>query len=267
LWGQPVVIDNRTGAGGNIGADMVAKAAPDGYTIGIGSIGTHAVNVSLYRKLSYHPLKDFAPVSRVAEVHEILVVHPSVPANSVKELIALARSRPGQLTFGSAGNGTPPHLAGELFKLRAGVNILHVPYKGTPLALTDLLGGQITMIFSNILSALPLVNSGKLRALGVSSLKRSHVVPDVPTISEAGLPGYQESSWYGVLAPAGTPGAVIAKLNGTIVQALKSPAALDRLAQQGAEIGTSSPEAFRDFIQSEIKRYETIIRSSGLRIE
>jgi len=265
--GQQVVVDNRSGASGIVGSEIVAKATPDGYTLLMGNVATHAVNVSLYRKLSYHPLKDFAPVSRVAEVHEILVVHPSVPANSVKELIALARSRPGQLTFGSAGNGTPPHLAGELFKLRAGVNILHVPYKGTPLALTDLLGGQITMIFSNILSALPLVNSGKLRALGVSSLKRSHVVPDVPTISEAGLPGYQESSWYGVLAPAGTPGAVIAKLNGTIVQALKSPAALDRLAQQGAEIGTSSPEAFRDFIQSEIKRYETIIRSSGLRIE
>ncbi|MBI3043371.1 MAG: tripartite tricarboxylate transporter substrate binding protein [Betaproteobacteria bacterium] len=265
--GQQVVVDNRSGASGIVGTEIVAKATRDGYTLLMGNVATHAVNVNLYRKLSYDPLKDFAPVTRVAVVHEILVVHPSVPATSVKALIALAKSKPGQLTFGSAGNGTPPHLAGELFKSLAGVNILHVPYKGTPLALSDLMGGQITMIFSNILSALPLVKSGKLRALGVSSLKRSHVAPDVPTISESGLPGYQKNSWYGVLAPAGTPNAVIAKLNGTIVAALGVPAVLDRLARQGAEIETSSPEEFRNFIQSEIKRYATIIKNSGLRVE
>jgi tripartite-type tricarboxylate transporter receptor subunit TctC len=265
--GQQVIVDNRAGASGIVGTELVAKATPDGYTVLMGNVATHAVNVSLVRKLSYHPLKDFAPVTRVAVVHEILVVHPSVPATSVKELIALARSRPGQLTFGSAGNGTPPHLAGELFKSLAGVNILHVPYKGTPPALADLLGGQITMIFSNLLSALPLVRSGKLRALGVSSQKRSAVAPDVPTIAESGLPGYQKNSWYGVLAPAGTPAGTVAKLNQAIVQALENPATRAHLAGQGAEIETGSPEEFRRFIESEIERYATIIRNSGLRID
>jgi tripartite-type tricarboxylate transporter receptor subunit TctC len=265
--GQQVVVDNRAGAGGIIGTEIVAKSAADGYTLLMGNVATHAVNVNLHKKLPYDPLKDFAPVSRVAEVPEILVVHPSVPANSINELIALAKSKPGQLTFGSAGNGTPPHLAAELFKSMAGVNILHVPYKGTPPALADLLGGQITMIFSNILSALPLVKSGKLKALGVTSLKRSSVAPNVPTISESGLQGYQENSWYGVLAPAGTPAHVIAKLNGAIVQSLKVPAVLDRLAQQGAEINSSSPAEFREFIRAEIDKYAKIIKSSGVRIE
>ena len=265
--GQPVVVDNRAGAGGIVGSEIAAKALPDGYTLLMGNVATHAINVNLHKKLSYDPLKDFEPISRVAEVPEILVVHPSIPAMSVKQLIALARSKPGQLTYGSAGNGTPPHLAAELFKSMAKVDIVHVPYKGTPPALADLLGGQITMIFSNIVSAMPLVNGGKLRALGVTSIKRSAVAPTLPTIDESGLPGFQESSWYGVLAPAGTSPAVISSLNAAIVEALKAPALRDALTRQGAEVGASTPAQFREFIRVEIERYAKIIKSSGLRIE
>lgn len=265
--GQQVVVDNRAGASGILGSEFVAKAAPDGYTLLMGNVATHAVNPSLYRKLSYDPLKDFSPVSRVAEVPEMLLVHPSVPATTVKELIAFAKTRPGELTFGSAGNGTPPHLAAELFKSMAKINIVHVPYKGTPPAMTDLMGGHITMIFSNILSALPPVNANKLKALGVTSRKRARVAPNIPTIAESGLPGFEEYSWYGVLAPAGTPSAIVTKLNGAIVQSLKSPTIVERLLQQGAEINTSSPAEFRDFIAVEIERYAKIIKSSGLRVE
>lgn len=265
--GQQVVVDNRPGASGIVGSEIVANATPDGYTLLMGNVATHAVNVNLHKKLSYDPLKSFEPVSRVAEVPEILLVHPSVPATSVKELIALAKSKPGALTYGSAGNGTPPHLAAELFKLMANVNIVHVPYKGTPPAMTDLMGGQLTMIFSNILSALPLVNGGKVKALGVTSIKRSRVAPTIPTIAESGLPGFQENSWYGVLAPAGTPPAIISTLNKAIVQALKSPALLDTLTKQGAEVSASSPAEFREFIRAEIERYAKIVKASGLRID
>jgi tripartite-type tricarboxylate transporter receptor subunit TctC len=265
--GQQVAVDDRAGASGIVGSELAAKAPPDGYTLLMGNVATHAVNVNLHKKLSYDPLKDFEPVSRIAEVPEVLLVHPSIPATSVKELIALARSKPGQLTYGSAGNGTPPHLAAELFKSMAKVNILHVPYKGTPPAIADLVGGQTTMIFSNIVTAMPLVNGGKLRALGVTSLKRSSVAPTIPTIAEGGLPGFQEYSWYGVLVPAGTPPAIISKLNFVIAEALKAPAVRDPLTKQGAEITPSTPAEFREFIVTEIARYGKIVKSSGLRVE
>jgi tripartite-type tricarboxylate transporter receptor subunit TctC len=265
--GQQVVVENRTGASGIVGTEFVANAAPDGYTLVMGNVATHAVNVSLFKKLSYDPLKDFAPISRVAELPEVLLIHPSVPARSVKELIAFAKARPGELTYGSAGSGTPTHLAAELFKSMAGVNIVHVPYKGTPPAMIDLMAGQVTMIFSNILSALPPVKAGKLRALGVSSLKRARAAPDIPTISESGLPGFYENSWYGVLAPAGTPAAVVSRLNAAVVQTLKTPAVAERIAQQGAEVTPSTPGEFRDFMRSEIERYGKIVKASGLRVD
>ena len=265
--GQQVIVENRTGASGIVGSELVANAAPDGYTLLMGNVATHAVNVSLYKKLSYDPLKDFAPISRVAELPEVLVIHPSLPAHTVKELIAFAKARPGQLTYGSAGSGTPTHLAAELFKSMAGVNIVHVPYKGTPPAMTDLLAGQVTMIFSNILSALPLVKAKKVRALGVSSLKRARAAPEIPTIAESGLPGFYENSWYGVLAPAATSPAIVTRLNTAVVQALKTPAVADRIAQQGAEVAPSSPTEFRDFMRSEIERYAKIIKASGLRVD
>ena len=265
--GQSVVVDNRAGAGGVLGSEIVAKATPDGYTLLMGNVATHAVNPNLHKKLSYDALKDFEPVSRVAEVPGILLIHPSLPVDSVKQLIAFAKSRPGQLTYGSAGNGTPTHLAAELLKSMANVNIVHVPYKGTPPALSDLLGGQITMMFSNIVSGLPLVKAGKLKVLGVTSLKRSPVAPAIPTIAESGLPGFRESSWYGVLAPVGTPSAIIATLNAAVVQALKTPAVLDRLTGQGADVNASTPAEFREFIRVEIERYGKIIKSSGIRVE
>ncbi len=265
--GQQVVVDNRAGASGVIGTQIVANSSPDGYTLLMGNVATHAVNVNLFKKLPYDPLKDFAPICLVARVPGILLVHPSVPANSIQELIALAKSKPGQLVYGSAGNGTPTHLAAELFKSLAGVNIVHIPYKGTPPALADLIGGQITMMFSNIVSGLPMVKAGKAKGLGVTSLKRASIAPDIPAISESGLPGFQEESWYGALAPLGTPLAVVARLNATIMQVLNSPAILDRFVQQGAEIVPGSPGEFREFIRSEILKYARIVKDSGLRIE
>ncbi len=265
--GQQVIVDNRTGASGIVGTELVAKAPPDGYTLLMGNVATHAVNVSLYRKLPYDPLKDFAPVSRVAELPQVLLVHPSVPATTVKELIAFAKARPGQLSYGSAGSGTPPHLAAELFKSMAGVDLVHVPYKGTPPAMTDLMGGHVMMIFSNMLSALPPVQSKRLRALGVTTLKRARAAPDIPTIAESGLPGFYEISWYGVLVPAATPPAVVAKLNGAITQALRMPAVAATIAQQGAEVTPSTPAEFGDFMRSEIARYAKVVKSSGIKVE
>ncbi len=266
-WSQQVVIDNRAGAGGNIGGEIVAKAPPDGYTMLMGFVGTHAINSSLYRDMPFDPAKDFEPVALVAMVTIILVVHPSVPVKSVKELIALAKAKPGELSFGSPGNGTPQHLAGELFDTMTSVKMVHVPYKGAVPALTDLLGGRLSLIFSSMPPALPHVQSGKLRALGVTSGARSPAAPDVPTIAQSGLPGYEVINWYGVLVPARTPRDIVGKLNAEIVRIMNLPAVKERLAAQGAETYTSSPERFADYIKKETEKWAKVVKFSGAKLD
>ena len=266
-WSQQVVIDNRAGAGGNIGSEIVAKAPPDGYTLLMGFVGTHAINSSLYRDMPFDPVKDFEPVGLVAMVTIILVVHPSIPVKSVRELIALAKARPGELTFGSPGNGTPQHLAGELFNTMAGVKMGHIPYKGAVPALTDLLGGRLSMIFSSMPPALPHVQSGKLRALGVTSAARSPAAPDVPTIAQSGLPGYEVINWYGVLVPAKTATDIVGKLNAEIVRIMNLPAVKERLAAQGAETYTSTPAQFADYIRQETAKWAKVVKFSGAHID
>ena len=266
-WGQQVVVDNRTGATGIIGTDIAARATPDGYTVIMGNVATHAVNVSLYQKLPYDPVKDFSPITLVARVPEVLVVHPSLLAATVKELIALAAKKPGSLTVGSAGYGSPPHLAAELFQLLGKVQFVHVPYKGSTPALTDLVGGQINLYFSNILSATPHVKSARLRALGVTSAKRSLVLPDVPTIAEAGVPKYEEYNWYGMLAPAGVPAPVLKKIHGDLVAVLHSPEVTQRLAADGAEVIGNTPQEFARFIRAEIDKYANVVKQRGLKAQ
>ena len=266
-WNQQVVIDNRAGAGGNIGAEIVAKSPPDGYTIFMGYVGTHAINASLYRELPFDPFKDFEPVGLVAMVTIVLVVHPSVPVKSVKELIALAKARPGQLNFGSPGNGTPQHLAGELFNTMANVKMIHVPYKGAVPALNDLLGGRLSMIFSSMPPALPHVQTGKLRALGVTSAARSPAAPDVPTIAQSGLPGYEVINWYGVLVPAKTSPEIVGKLNAEINRIMNLPDVRERLAAQGAEIYTSTPSEFAAHIRKETEKWAKVVKFSGAHID
>ncbi len=266
-WGQQVVIDNRPGAGGNIGTDIVAKAPADGYTLLMGTVGTHAINASLYAKLPFDPIKDFAPVALVASVPNVLVVNATIPATSVKELIALAKSKPGQLNFASSGNGTSIHLSGELFKSMTGTSILHIPYKGSSPALTDLIGGQTNMMFDNLPSSMGHIKSGKLRALAVTSAKRSPALPDVPTIAEAGVAGYEASSWFGVLAPAGTPKEIVAKINADIVKALGVPEIKERLSSQGAEPVGNTPEQFAAYIGTELVKWAKVVKDSGAKIE
>ncbi len=266
-WGQPVPVENRPGAGGNIGADMVAKAAPDGYTLVMGTVGTHAINMSLYSKMPYDTVKDFAPVTLVASVPNILVVHPSLPVKTVHDLIELAKSKPGQIYFASSGNGTSIHLAGELFKTMAGVNMVHVPYKGSAPAVADLLGGQVSCMFDNMPSSLPHVKAGKLRGIAVTSARRSPATPDLPTIAEAGLPGYEASSWFGILAPAGTPREIVTKLNQTIVASLQTPEMRERLSSQGAEPVGDTPEEFAAYIKSEIAKWAKVVKASGAKLD
>ena len=265
--GQPVVVENRSGAAGNIGADAVAKSAPDGYTLLMGTVGTHGINSGLYAKMPYDAVKDFAPITIVAAVPNMLVLHPSVPAKTVKELIDLAKANPGKITFASSGAGTSIHLSGELFKTMAGVDILHVPYKGSSPALTDLVGGQVNIMFDNMPSALPLVKGGRLRAIAVTTSKRSATMPDLPTMAEAGLPGFDASSWFGVLAPAGTPKDIINKLNAAIVKALGTPEMKDKLSSQGAEPIGNTPEQFATHIQSELVKWAKVIKESGAKVD
>jgi len=263
-WGQSVVVENRTGAGGNIGAEAVAKAPPDGYTLLLGNISTFAMAPSLYKKVNYDPVQSFAPITLVNTSANVLVAHPSVPAATTQALIALAKAKPGQINYASAGSGTSPHLAAELFKSMAGVDLVHVPYKGSPQALTDLLGGQTQIMFASLVSALPHIRQARLRALGVTSLKRAAALPDLPAISEAGLRGYDVSVWMGIVAPAGTPPAIIAQLNRQIGALLQSPDIRERLAVQGLEAASNSPAEFRSYIASEVRKWAVVIKQAGV---
>ena len=264
-WGQPVVIENVPGAGGSIGADKVAKAPADGYTLLMGHIGTLAVNPSLYPNLPYDPIKSFAPVAWVARVPNVLVVHPSVPAKNVKELVALAKAKPGQLNYGSGGNGSAANLASEYFKLQTGSSLLHIPYRGTAPAVTDLVGGQIQVLFTGAPAMINQIKNGQLRALAVSSPKRMDVLPDLPTVAESGYPGFEADQWYGVVAPAGTPADVVAKLNAQVNQALNSPELKSRLNAEGAIATPDTPANFGKLIAAEIARWKPVI--SGGRVK
>ena len=265
--GQPVVIENRPGAGGNIGADYVAKQPADGYTIMIASIGM-ATNKALYSRLSYDPVKDFAPVSLLAVVPNVLVVNAAKSADqSVKDVLADARREPGKLTYASAGNGTSIHLAGEMFASMAGLQLLHVPYKGSGPAVTDMLGGQVDLMFDSITSVRPHIQSGKLRALGVTTARRSSVLPDVPTIAEAGVPGYEVSPWFAVFAPAGTPEAVVSRLNQVLNSAMMQPDTLKKLEGVGAEPIGSTPQELATHLNNELDRWGQLIRERNIHLD
>lgn len=261
--GKPVVADPRPGAGGSLGAEIVAKSPPDGYTLIMGSAGSHSVNSALYPKLPYDAVKDFAPISLVSTAPNILIVHPSLPVKSVKDLVALARAKPGDLTFGSGGNGSTAHLSGELFRVLAKVNMVHVPFKGAPAAVIGVMTGEISLAILNLPPALPHVRSGKLKALGVSTAIRSSAVPDIPTIAEAGLPGYDAGTWYGLLAPAGTPGDIIARLNAELVKGLRSAEMKKRIAAEGGDVIGGTPDEFTAVIKRDIEKWTRVVAASG----
>jgi len=265
--GQPVVIDNRAGAGGNIGGALAAKAAPDGYTLFMGTVGTHAINQSLYKKMPFDPIKDFAPLTRVAMVPNLLVAHPTRPYKTVQELIAYAKANPGKVTFGSSGNGSSIHLSGELFDSMAKVDMIHVPYKGSAPAVSDLIGGQIDIMFDNMPSAIQHVRSGRLKAIAVTTAKRSPELPDVPTIAEAGVPGYEATSWFGMFAPAATPAPIVTRLNAALVKVLADPAVKKKLAEQGAEPYAEKPQQFAEFIRKESAKWSQVVKASGASVD
>jgi tripartite-type tricarboxylate transporter receptor subunit TctC len=266
-WKQPVIVDNRAGGGGIIGSELVAKAPPDGYTLLVGTVTTHAVSASLYRKLPFDPARDFAPITEFASIPQLLSVHPSIPVRSVKELVALAKARPGQFNYGTAGAGSASHMAMALFESTAKVKMVHVPYKGTGPALVDLLGGHLDLMFDVILTSLPHMQAGKLRTLGVSSLKRSAVTPDVPTIAESGYPGFEAIVWFGFFAPAGTPPEVVRKVNEDTARALRSPKMREVLAAQGLDVVASSPADFAGRVASEIAKWRKVIQETGIKLD
>ena len=264
---QTVIVENKPGAGGNIGADFVAKSAPDGYTILMGAVATHAINPTLYSHIPYDPVKDFAPVTEVAWTPNVLVVNPSLPVTSVKEFIAYAKAHPNQLNFGSGSTGSAGHLAGELFKSMAGVQMVHVPYKGAAPAMQDLIGGQIQLMFDNLASSLGQIRAGRVRALAVTTLKRSSLAPDLPTIAESGLPGFDISTWFGVFAPGGTPQPIVRKLHDEFVQALRAPDVQAKFRTLGAEPVGNTPEEFAAYIRSESQKYAKVIMASGAKVD
>jgi tripartite-type tricarboxylate transporter receptor subunit TctC len=264
-WRQQVVIDNRGGAGGNIAAELAAKAPADGHTIIIVGL-SHAANLSLYSKLNYHPVRDFTPVSQVVSIHTFLVTHPSLPVKSVKELVALAKAKPGALNYASGGNGSSPHMAMELFKGLAKVDLVHVPYKGTQ-SVIGILRGEAALLFENLISVGAHINSGKLRVLAVGASKRSSALPEVPTVAEAGVPGYDMVLWFGVLAPAGTPAAAVKTIHREIANILKVPDVRSRLAAQGADPVGTAPGEFDAFIKAEIAKWAKVVKASGLKVD
>ena len=264
--GQPVVIENRPGAGGNIAADHVAKSAPDGYTLIMGT-SSLAISQSLYKKLTYDLVQDFAPITQAVNYTNLLVVHPSAGVKSVDELLKLARAKPGSLSYGTAGNGTPPHMTGELFKAYTSVNIVHIPYKGGAPAIADLIAGQIPMMFDNVPPLLPHVRAGKIQALAVTSLARIAVLPDVPTLHELGLKDFDAVGWNGLLAPAGTPRDIVARLNTEVVRVLRIPEVRDQLTSQGADIVGNSPEQFAAWIRAEVRKWAEVVKVSGAKID
>ena len=263
--GRQVVIDNRGGAGAIIGTELAAKSDPDGYTVLMATNGSLTINPYVYANLPYDSIKDFAPISLIASAPSILVVHPSVAAKSVQELIALAKGRPGQLNYASGGVGTPPHLAGELFKSLAGVNFVHVSYKGGGPALADTVAGHVEIFFAGIMEALPLVRDGKLRGLAITTLKRTANIPDMPTIAESGLPGYDSGNWYGIVAPAKTPQDIIAKLHAAIIKTLAFADTKKRMLDVGADAIGSSPQEFADHIRSELARMSSVVKAAGIK--
>lgn len=265
-WKQPVVVDNRPGASANIGAEIVVKSPPDGYTLLCAST-IHTINPSLYRKLAYDPIKDFTPITLIATTSQVLAVHPSLPVKTVKELIAYARKRPGQVNYSSAGNGSQPHLTAELFKTRTGIDIVHVPYKGAPPAMNDLLAGHVALSFATSPSAVPHVKSGKLRALAVSTIRRVSALPDVPTIDESGVPGFEASGANGLVGPAGMPAAVVDKLNAAVVRIVKEPAMSRFLSEQGADPYTTTSAEYAAYIKSEVAKWAKAVKDSGARVD
>ena len=261
--GQPVIIDNRAGAGGNIGGQFAARSAPDGYTLFMGTVGTNSINEWLYKKMPFDPIKDLAPLTRVANVPNLLVANPAQPFKNVKELISYAQAHPGQVNFGSSGSGSSIHLSGELFKMMAKVDMIHIPYKGSAPAVTDLLGNQIAIMFDNMPSAIQHVRSGKLRPLAVTTAKRSPELPDVPTVAEAGVPGYEATSWFGLFAPTKTPADVQAKLHAAIIKVLQKPDVIKKIGDQGGEVVTESQAEFGKFIAAENEKWKQVVKTSG----
>jgi tripartite-type tricarboxylate transporter receptor subunit TctC len=259
-------VENRTGANGNIAAEATAKAPPDGYTLLMAANGL-TINPSLYKQIAYNPVRDFSPITQVAFIPNVLVVHPSLPVKTVQEFVALARARPGQLTHGSSGTGSPGHLAGEVFKIMTHVEFLHVAYKSSSQALVDLLAGNLQLAFPTTFVAMPQIKAGKVRAVGVTSLRRSRSLPDTPTIAEAGVRGYEVVGFYGVLAPAGVPKDIVARLNGEITKALRAPDMQERLLRDGAEPVASTSEEFRAYIEADVAKWAKVIQQAGIRFE
>ena len=267
LWGQPVVVENKPGAGGNIGAEQVARSQPDGYTLLMIDVGTLTISPSVFRKLGYDPIKDFAPVTMVAFSPHALVVHPSVPAKTVPELIAYAKSKPDGVNFGNSGVGTLIQLAAEQFKTLTGIKLTQVPYKGGAQSVLGVMSGEVEMTLNGLLATLPHIKSGKLRALAVAGLKRSDALPDVPTLDEAALSGFQSGSWQGLLAPAGTPKDIVAKLNAAVVEILKTPDMKQQLAGQGAEVVADTPEQFAAFLRDDLAKWSKVVKDAGITAE
>ena len=267
LLGQTIVIENKAGAGGNIGAEWVARAVPDGYTLLYGTNGTHAINPSLYAQLKFDPVRDFVPVTRMTEIAALLVVNPQLPVSSVADLIAHARANPGRLNFASAGNGTTSHLAGEMFKMAAGIDMVHIPYRGGAAAMTDLIGGQVQVMIDVMPNAYPQAREGRVRALAVSTARRFPGIPEIPTIAESGLPGFEASAWDGVFVPAGTPAPVVERLNAAIVQALDDPELASLLRARGARPAAGSSDSFTQYIADSAQRWARAVRASGAKID